>query len=172
MGVYAIERSYPKVGVGQIWKQYLKQLKTYAHIWKLKHCANAKADADADANADRRRRQRLGDNISSPGTWSRRANYCLNLNLYLDLDSAHHLNTLNSWPMFQENPIRVLRYGVNTHKKYYIYISWTSILKSDWFWPSLNITEMWVLHIFSICWSFDSYFKTRSQKFTEIFKAE
>ena len=22
-GVYAIERSYPKVGVGQIWKQYL-----------------------------------------------------------------------------------------------------------------------------------------------------
>ena len=27
MGVYAVERSYPKVGVGQIWKQYLKQLK-------------------------------------------------------------------------------------------------------------------------------------------------
>ena len=26
MGVYAIERPYPKVGVGQIWKQYLKQL--------------------------------------------------------------------------------------------------------------------------------------------------
>ena len=25
MGVYAIERSYPKVDVGQIWKQYLKQ---------------------------------------------------------------------------------------------------------------------------------------------------
>ena len=24
-GVYAIERSYPKEGVGQIWKQYLKQ---------------------------------------------------------------------------------------------------------------------------------------------------
>ena len=24
MGVYAIVRSYPKVGVGQIWKQYLK----------------------------------------------------------------------------------------------------------------------------------------------------
>ena len=23
MGVYATERSYPKVGVGQIWKQYL-----------------------------------------------------------------------------------------------------------------------------------------------------
>ena len=48
MGVYAIERYYPKVGVGQIWKQYLKQLKNYAHIWKLKHCANADADADAD----------------------------------------------------------------------------------------------------------------------------
>ena len=27
MEVYAIERSYPKVSVGQIWKQYLKQLK-------------------------------------------------------------------------------------------------------------------------------------------------
>ena len=27
VGMYAIERSYPKVGVGQIWKQYLKQLK-------------------------------------------------------------------------------------------------------------------------------------------------
>ena len=49
MGVCTFERSYPKVGVGQIWKQYLKQLKNYAHIWKLKHCANA--DADADANA-------------------------------------------------------------------------------------------------------------------------
>ena len=24
LGVYAIERSYPKVGVGQIWKKYLK----------------------------------------------------------------------------------------------------------------------------------------------------
>ena len=34
MGMYAIERSYPKVGVGQMWKQYLKQLKNYAHIWK------------------------------------------------------------------------------------------------------------------------------------------
>ena len=60
MGVYATKRSYPKVGVHQIWMQYLKQLKTYAHIWKLKHCANA--------DADRHRRQRLGDNISSPGT--------------------------------------------------------------------------------------------------------
>ena len=27
MGVYAIKGSYPKVGVGQIWKQDLKQLK-------------------------------------------------------------------------------------------------------------------------------------------------
>ena len=31
MGVYAIERSYPKVGVGQIRKQDLKQL-NYAHL--------------------------------------------------------------------------------------------------------------------------------------------
>ena len=45
MYMYAIERSYPKVSVGQIWKQYLKQLKNYAHIWKLKHCANADAAA-------------------------------------------------------------------------------------------------------------------------------
>ena len=51
MGVYTIERSYPKVGVGQIWKQYLKQLKNYTHIWKLKHCANT--------DADRHRRQHL-----------------------------------------------------------------------------------------------------------------
>ena len=43
MGVYAIEMSYHKVGVVQIWKQYLKQLKSYAHLWKLKHCANADA---------------------------------------------------------------------------------------------------------------------------------
>ena len=50
MGVYAIERSYPKVDVGQI--------------------TDVDADADADAESDRRRRrrQRLGDNISSPGT--------------------------------------------------------------------------------------------------------
>ena len=60
MEVYAIVMSYPKVGVGQIWKQYLKRLKIYAHLWKLKHCANA--------DADRLRRQRLGDNISSLGT--------------------------------------------------------------------------------------------------------
>ena len=26
MEVYAIERSYPNVGIGQIWKQYLKWL--------------------------------------------------------------------------------------------------------------------------------------------------
>ena len=50
MGVYAIEKSYPKVGVGQIWKQYLKQLKNYAHLWKLIHCANADADRRRSAN--------------------------------------------------------------------------------------------------------------------------
>ena len=50
MGVYAIERSYPKVGVGQIWKQYLKRLKNYAHFWKLKYCGNTDGDADADTN--------------------------------------------------------------------------------------------------------------------------
>ena len=53
MGVYAIERSYHKVGVVQIWKQYLKQLKNYAYLWKLKHCANATptpTPTDADAN--------------------------------------------------------------------------------------------------------------------------
>ena len=67
MGVNAIERSYPKVGGGQIWKQSLKQF-NYAHLWKLKHCANEDADANTDAVADRRQCQRLGDNISSPGT--------------------------------------------------------------------------------------------------------
>ena len=35
MGVYAIERSYPTVRVGQIGKKYLKLLKNYAHLWKL-----------------------------------------------------------------------------------------------------------------------------------------
>ena len=68
MEVYAIEKSYHKVDVGQIWKQYLKQLKNYAHFWKLKHCANADADAEADRRW--RQRQRLGDNISSPRTYS------------------------------------------------------------------------------------------------------
>ena len=34
MGVYAIERSYPKVGVGQIWKHYLKQLKKTMHTFQ------------------------------------------------------------------------------------------------------------------------------------------
>ena len=67
MGVYAIERSYPKVGVGQIWRQYLKQLKNYVHIWKLKHCANVDAAAAAP-DANKRRCQRLGDNVSFPGT--------------------------------------------------------------------------------------------------------
>ena len=32
MGEYATERSYPKVGVGQIQKQFLKQLKNYAQL--------------------------------------------------------------------------------------------------------------------------------------------
>ena len=32
MGVYAIARSYSKVGVGQILKQYLKRLKNLAHL--------------------------------------------------------------------------------------------------------------------------------------------
>ena len=66
MGMYAIERSYPKVGVGQIWKQCLKQLKKLCTPLKLKHCANLNADANADA--DRCQSQWLGDNISSPGT--------------------------------------------------------------------------------------------------------
>ena len=34
IGMYAIERSYPKEGVGQIWKQYLKQLKTTMHTFE------------------------------------------------------------------------------------------------------------------------------------------
>ena len=45
MGVHAIERSYLKVGRPNM-KQHLKQLKNYAHLWKLKH--HAKADADAN----------------------------------------------------------------------------------------------------------------------------
>ena len=37
----SIERSYPKVDVGQIWKQYLKLFKkNYAHLWKLKDCVD------------------------------------------------------------------------------------------------------------------------------------
>ena len=53
MGVYAIERSNPKVGAGQISKHYLKQLKkNYAHLSKLKHCANADAGMDADADSN------------------------------------------------------------------------------------------------------------------------
>ena len=34
MGVHAIERSYPKIGVRQIWKQYRKQLKKTMHTFK------------------------------------------------------------------------------------------------------------------------------------------
>ena len=33
-GVYPIDRPYPKVGVGQIWKQYLKQLKKTMHTFE------------------------------------------------------------------------------------------------------------------------------------------
>ena len=48
MGVYAIERSYPKAGVGQICKQYLNKLKTFAYLLKFKHCAKVDADTDSD----------------------------------------------------------------------------------------------------------------------------
>ena len=34
--MYAIERSCPKVGVGQILKQYLEYLSSYIHFSKLK----------------------------------------------------------------------------------------------------------------------------------------
>ena len=46
-GCMLLTGSYPKVGVGLIWKQYLKQLKNYAHLWKLKYTANPNV---ADAN--------------------------------------------------------------------------------------------------------------------------
>ena len=49
MGVYAIERSYPKVGVGQIWKQYLKQLKTM-HTFENLNIVLTGTPTDADAN--------------------------------------------------------------------------------------------------------------------------
>ena len=35
-GVCAIKRSYPKVGVGQILKQYLEYFSSYEHFSKLK----------------------------------------------------------------------------------------------------------------------------------------
>ena len=35
-GVCAIERSYPKVGVGQILKRYLEYFSSYVHFSKLK----------------------------------------------------------------------------------------------------------------------------------------
>ena len=46
MGVYAIERSYPKVGAGQIWKQYLKIKKTMHNFENL----NIVCWTDANAN--------------------------------------------------------------------------------------------------------------------------
>ena len=49
MGVYAIERSYPKVGVGQIWKQYLKELKTM-HTFENLNIMLVRTSTDAEAN--------------------------------------------------------------------------------------------------------------------------
>ena len=43
----------------------------------------------------------------------------LNLTLtqhHWNVDSAHHLNTLNIWPMFKDNPIRILRDMKWTHE--------------------------------------------------------
>ena len=53
MGVYAIERSYPKVGVCQIWKQYIKQLKTMHTFENLNIVlprTPTRTPTDADAN--------------------------------------------------------------------------------------------------------------------------
>ena len=52
MGVYATERSYPKVGVGQIWKQYLKQLKIM-HTYESLNIVLTRmpTPTDIDANA-------------------------------------------------------------------------------------------------------------------------
>ena len=36
-GVCTIEKSYPKVGVGQILKQYLEYFSSYEHFSKLQH---------------------------------------------------------------------------------------------------------------------------------------
>ena len=54
MWMYAIERSYPKVGVGQIWKQYLNQLKTMHTFENLNIVLTrtpTRTPTDADANA-------------------------------------------------------------------------------------------------------------------------
>ena len=51
MAVYTIERSYSKVSVGQIWKQYLK--KNYAHFENLDILLTRtpkRTPTDADAN--------------------------------------------------------------------------------------------------------------------------
>ena len=56
MGVYATERSYAKVGVGQIWRHYLKQLKTMhtfenLNIVLTRTPTRTPTRTDADANA-------------------------------------------------------------------------------------------------------------------------
>ena len=54
MGVYAIERSYPKVGIGEIWKQYLKQLQKTMHTFENLNIAQTRPrtrmPTDAEAN--------------------------------------------------------------------------------------------------------------------------
>ena len=57
MGVYAIERSNPNVGVGQLWKQYLKQLKKTMHTFEILNTVltwtttPTRMPTDTDANA-------------------------------------------------------------------------------------------------------------------------
>ena len=51
MGMYAIERSYPKVGVGQIWKQNLKHLKKTMHTFENLNIVLTRTPTDTDANA-------------------------------------------------------------------------------------------------------------------------
>ena len=55
MGMYAIERSYPKIGVGQIWKQYLKQLRKTMHTFENLNIVltrtPTRTPTDAGANA-------------------------------------------------------------------------------------------------------------------------
>ena len=49
MGVYCIERPYPMVGVGQVSKQYLKQLKTM-HTFENFNIVLTRTPTDANAN--------------------------------------------------------------------------------------------------------------------------
>ena len=51
MGMYATERSYPKVGVGQIWKQNLKHLKKNMHTFENLNIVLTRTPTDTDANA-------------------------------------------------------------------------------------------------------------------------